>query len=365
MRRDLKRCGISYLLVLMLAFIAFGMFSEHVQAVDIKGAKFSIDLVFPKQQSDQSGTGFNVVLAPNETAQMGFVLHNKTNQNQTVVVRPTNATTTGTGDIDYQNWQHKPDASMNHPFTKLGVKTEQIKLPPKGTVRVVQTVKMPSALFDGVVLGGYDLSFAGDVLKEAKKAGKLPKTTGFLNAYAYAIGVMIISGHSERINPDFKLREVKPRLVNAQATLQYDLQNFQPMYIQNHGLRVTGTMTPRGSKKVINSDTLSMSFAPNSTAPILMRFGTQQVPAGRFTLHVVAKLADRTWQFSRNFTISNAEANRLNKNNASVKQSFLWLWILIGLFVLLVIVVLIVWLYRRALNRGRLEAEGKSRKNRR
>ncbi|KRL11950.1 hypothetical protein FD09_GL000559 [Schleiferilactobacillus perolens DSM 12744] len=238
----------------------------------------------------------------------------------------------------------------------MGARTQKVTLPPNKTVKIVQRVKMIGAPFDGVVLGGYTLSSAESTLAQAKKSGKLPKKTGFVNNFAYSVGVLIIAGHSEQVQPDFRLRKVGPRVVNAQSALLYQLQNFQPMYIQNRGLKVTGQMTPRGSSKIIISNSLAMSFAPNSTASILMKFGSQQVPAGKFTLHVVAKSDGRTWQFKRDFSISNAEANRLNKSNASVKQSLLWLWILIGLFILLVATILVVWLYRRAVKRGRLEA---------
>lgn len=361
-----KRLIVWLLLAIGLTyFFTMVLFPSLANAAYIKGASFSVDLIYPKQQSDHSGAGFNVLLSPGESATFGFELHNVSKKQQTVMIRPTNANTTGSGSIDYQDWKKKPDSSMVHPFTELGAKVQAVKLPPGGSARVVQTTKMSSAPFDGVILGGYQLASKDDVLEAAKQSGKLPKKTGFVNNYAYAISVLIVAGRSENVQPDFKLQRVEPRVVNAEAALVYQLQNFKPMYLQNHGLQVTGTMTPAGSNRVVNSNGLSMSFAPNSTADIAMRFGTKEVPSGKFTLHVIAKSADRTWRFKRNFTISNAEANRLNKNNASVKQSFLWLWILIGLFVLLVVVILVVWLYRRALRRGRLEAQNGSIKNRR
>ncbi|MCI1851956.1 DUF916 and DUF3324 domain-containing protein [Schleiferilactobacillus harbinensis] len=363
----LKRRVAAWLMVIggVLFFLA-GAFPKQVQAATLNfgSANFTVTPIPPKQQSDVNNGGFDVLLSPGESAQLGFKLQNKINKEITVRMRPAAATSSGSGDIGYINFSGPLDdtlANLGVALTKIGAKPQVIKLPPKGVVTVQQKITVPNKPFNGVIVGGYNFI-------SSSYQGKVSSSKGIQlkNQPAYEVGVILLVGKTESVKPDFKLRTIKPAMQSARAVVLFNLQNTMPMYILNKGLTITAKMTPAGSKKVINSLRQKMSFAPNSNADVPLVFENQQLPSGKFTLDVVASTDSQHWHFRKNFTISNAEANRLNRNNLTLKSSYLWLWILIGVLVLIFIVVLVVWLYRRGIKRGQnMRSAGNADKHRR
>lgn len=325
---------------------------QPVQATTLNfdPADFTVTPIPPKQQSDVNDGSFDVLLSPGESVLFGFKVQNKVNKAITVNMRPAAAASSASGAIDYTQFSGPLDdtlANLGVALTKIGAKAQVIKLPPKGTVTIQQRVTVPNTPFNGVILGGYNFissSFRGS--DSGQKGIRLK------NQPAYEVGVTILVGKTETVKPELKLRTIKPAEQNARAVVLFNLQNTMPMYILNKNLTVTAKMMPAGSKKIVNSLRQKMSYAPNSNADIPLVFENQELPSGKFTLDVVAATDSQRWHFRRNFTISNAEANRLNRSNATLRPSYLWLWILIGVLVLIFITVLVVWLYRRGIKRG-------------
>lgn len=318
--------------------------------LNVGSANFTVTPIPPKQQSERDSSSFDVLLTPGASADFGFKVQNKVDKAITVKMRPAVATTGGTGSLGYTQFSAPLDntlARLGVALTKIGAKSETIKLLPKGTVTIKQTITVPNTFLNGVILGGYN--FISDSYQDKSSS---QKGIRLKNQPAYEVGVLILVGKTETVKPSLQLRTIRPAAQNARAVVLFNLQNTMPMYILNQGLTLQAKMYPAGSKKVINSLKQKMSFAPNSNADVPLVFENQQLPSGKFTLDVVASTDSQHWHFRKNFTISNAQANRLNRNNLTLKSSYLWLWILIGVLILIFIVVLVVWLYRRGIKRG-------------
>lgn len=360
-----RRIAIILLVFGSLVLLAASVSSAHVEAATLNfgSANFTVTPIPPKQQSDVNSSSFDVLLTPGESTVFAFKVQNKVNKAITVQMKPAAAITSGSGALGYTQFTGKLDNTLERlgvALTEIGAKPQVIKLPPKGTVTVQQTITVPRTQFNGVILGGYNFisnSYQGSVTST--------KGIQLKNQPAYEVGVIILVGKTESVHPDFLLRTIKPAMRSARAVVLFNLQNTQPMYILNQGMTLTAKMMPVGGKRVINSLTQKMSFAPNSNADIPLVFENQELPSGKFTLDVVASTGSQRWHLRKNFTISNAEANRLNRSNATLKSSYLWLWILIGVLVLIFITVLVVWLYRRGIKRGQTMNGGTGSNNRR
>nr|WP_054777163.1 DUF3324 domain-containing protein [Lacticaseibacillus saniviri] len=90
-----------------------------------------------------------------------------------------------------------------------------------------------------------------------------------------------------------------------------------------------------------------LMIAPNSNFTYPISWGGQRLEAGDYTLHGTGSTGGQSWKFTRNFTISAAEADQLNQE-AGFKPDYTWLWITIAILVLIILGLLIYWLGRRS-----------------
>src|SRR5690625_5984441 len=102
---------------------------------------------------------------------------------------------------------------------------------------------MPNEEYDGIVLGGLNFEKVMDE-EEASEGVSLQ------NKYAYVIGVQL-SENDHEVFPELELTSVQPELVNHRTAVVTNLQNSQPVLIED--MTVDAEIDKQGEKEPLKS----------------------------------------------------------------------------------------------------------------
>lgn len=107
-------------------------------------------------------------------------------------------------------------------------------------------------------------------------------------------------------------------------------------------------------------------MAPNSNFNYPISLNGEKLKAGKYTLKLNAQAKEGKWSFTKDFTISETDAKKYNSQDVSIKKDWTWVYILIGILLILIALFLIFFIIRRNRKkqeeRRRLEA-ARNRKN--
>ncbi|WP_317914837.1 WxL protein host-binding domain-containing protein, partial [Carnobacterium maltaromaticum] len=90
-----------------------------------------------------------------------------------------------------------------------------------------------------------------------------------------------------------------------------------------------------------------------------------KLKAGDYTLVMTAKSMDKTWKFKKDFTIKADVAKELNEKDVTVKKDYTWLYIVIGIALVLSALVLIWLIIRKKKQEKQKQAELRRRQAKR
>lgn len=267
-----------------------------------------------------------------------------------VVVKPTVAGTTNQGQINYANVTSVRDSSLKYDWTKMGPVKQKVTIPAKGSQTVSETINVKAPKFNGVLLGSF---YIYSPTINHKMHHKKSKGMSLTNNYSYSVSTLFKVGNVDKVQPDLRLVRVRPTLLGIQPAVNINLQNFEPKYITNNDMRVKAKIYPAKSNKLLfQNSQKQMNFAPNSNFNFPVSWGNKPMKAGNYQARVRINTSGKSWYFKKNFTISPADANRLNRNNPNTKRNYWPLIITIIVIVLLLIGVLFYWFYKRGQNQA-------------
>ena len=170
------------------------------------------------------------------------------------------------------------------------------------------------------------------------------------------------------VAPNLILREVEPGQINARNAILTKLQNDQRTYINQ--VSISATITKKNSKEpVYQVEKEKMQVAPNSNFSFPISLNKKALKPGNYRLSMsiygnksekgaFAKEKDpktkyeNHWTFKKDFRIDPQVADDLNQKDVTLKQDNTWLYLLIGLIVLVVFgwCIYILWRKRRQNN---------------
>ncbi|EUJ25373.1 DUF916 and DUF3324 domain-containing protein [Listeria cornellensis] len=333
-------------LVAVLAVISVMISGILIHTETSKAAEmnFSVSAVIPDNQIDKSKTYFELRMKPNQVQELEVVLTNGLARAVTVETSANTAVTNDNGIVDYSNKAPKLDNTLQAPFSKIAEMPSEITVPAKGSKTVKVKVTMPSAPFEGFILGGIHFSEKDDGDKKESGEGVQIK-----NKYAYVIGV-ILSENDVAVEPDMKLNTIKPDQVNYRNVLKANLQNIKPVIIQN--LAVEAHVYKEGSDKALYSakqDTLRM--APNSNFDFGIGWNNQEFKPGKYRLKMVASSGDSVWKWDEPFEIKGDTAADLNDKAVELEKDYTMWYVAGGVLLALLVFGLVFWLGRRSRKR--------------
>ncbi|MBA1394750.1 DUF3324 domain-containing protein, partial [Lactobacillus sp. XV13L] len=155
------------------------------------------------------------------------------------------------------------------------------------------------------------------------------------NRIRYVTGIVLHS-QSAAVTPHLTLGpRVGAQARNLQSGITFELRNPQPINLSQVKLNVLITSA---NHKLPTRDINNAQMAPNSTWQAFVPY--KNLKAGSYTLHLrVQAKGDYEQEFTRKFTITAQDANRLNKDqNAQHNWPIMtWIILIIILGVILVI----------------------------
>lgn len=340
MRRNKK--GPFILLILLVIFLFDPLISEGSEF------QFSATPVPSDYQIDKEKSYFDLQLSPNQATEVQVKLKNDTEKEVKVGNSVNSAKTNSNGVVEYGDNKIKRDESLVFDLKDYVDYPDSITLKPMSEQTVPFKVKMPNEAFDGILAGG--ITF----MEEKEKSTRIESKQGLAieNDYSYVVA-LLMRQNTTIVTPNLILREVEPGQINARNAILAKLQNDQRTYINQ--VAISATITKKSNKETVYQvEKEKMQIAPNSSFSFPISLNKQALKSGDYRLSMsvygnksekgnFAKEKDSKtkyenhWTFKKDFRIDPQVADELNQKDVTLKQDNTWIYLLIGLVVLLVI----------------------------
>lgn len=339
----------TYRIQINILFIFLFFFGPIVAYANEAVVPFSVKAILPENQVNRNVSYFDLSMTPGQKQGLKVQVYNSSSGPIVVSVDTHFAATNGNGIITYDGTIKHYDETMQYPFNKISeVTSGLLSIEPKSQKTVTIQVNAPEESFNGQILGGIHFKL------HSNKESETNETVGFLNEYAYVIGVNIVEeGNSTQLEPQLILNDVEPGLINFQTGLQTSFSNKTPLLIDD--LTFTGEVYKREKKeplfrRVVND----FSVAPNSLFNFPIYFNNQPLEAGDYLFKATAKNDEHEWTFSEKFTISEPKADKTNDQAIDLQPSFQWIKNIFRMFiaVILVLIVIIIFLIIKQKNKS-------------
>lgn len=313
----IRSCILGVLMVVALGFcLVTG--AEATEKQQETGMSFTYGNKVPENQLKE-GAFFDLLVAQGQEQVLETDLTNLTNQDLTINVSVSNATTTGAGVIDYGPSQDQHTANLTHGLTDILEAPASIKLPKNGKTTLKMTLKIPAESIKGVVLGGIHLQQEVDQMKPLKDS------VSVTNQYAYIFSVSI--RETEDI-PAFVFESAGATVdPNNKSIVNVNVSNQVPRIIK--GMIVETLVTPKNSEEVLAEQRLeNAKMAPNSMMSIPLEVA---LASGDYQMKTIVKVGGESWQWVDDFTIEEKKGqNQVLEVRQEVKTSKVnWFGILV------------------------------------
>ena len=345
-------------IIFVLALVS--TFIPHVIAYAEEGesAGYSVAKVPPTvPQMNESSSFYDLSVKPGDDFEIQAELKNHASSETKVKMGDYTTYTNSNGEINYSAplAKKQEDESLKIRFSDIAELNEgpTVTLLPGEKKVVSMTIKIPEDAPEGVILGSWYFE-KDEENHDAEKENSESKKNGVMieNRFAYAMAVKL-TVQKEIDTPNMNLLKVFPDLNNYRKVINATVQNDQPAIISN--LNFAGKVTRKGRTEALITGKLEdRKMAPNSHFNVPFFLDKQQLEAGDYTLHLKATTTDskwekKTWEWSKDYTITRAEANKLNEeaiNDPEPETNYL-IYLLIAIIILLVLLLLVILLRRK------------------
>ncbi|MFD0898233.1 DUF916 and DUF3324 domain-containing protein [Loigolactobacillus binensis] len=335
-----KKTNYQYLILLIGLLLSLFGVSRAVQAAD--GPDFVLEPDYPQNQIENNGV-FNIRVKKGQKQTLTVKVINLSNKARKLTVKPRTAYTTNGGAIDYNRDKAPRDPTLKYSFRNMvKPKKQVVTVPAKGTTTIDFQVKMPNKKFSGLIAGGFHAT------SNYKNVTHV-KNVALTNKYAYVLAAYIRQDSVKAI-PAMRLKRIVPGVRGGNPAVLVNLQNYKSAVIS--GMTIDAKVREQGKKKVIRHSVNKLQqMAPNSNFNYGISWGKHPLKAGKYHLSLTAKMsATLGWKFERDFTITNADANRYNRE-AGFKPNYLWLWITLAVLIVVLLLILTYVAGRRRSNK--------------
>lgn len=312
------------MLGLVLGAITF-FFRPLTTQADISGVT-----VTPLIEDDSSGVTdrFQIVGKPNEERTVKISLGNFSINRYTLVLVPTNATTSMDGKITFHDKVKSGQFGLKHAFADMTTKKE-VTLKPNQTKDVSFKIKLPDSEIKGLTMGGFYIYVKGD---STKGSADVP---------------VWITDNNKAVGGILSLYNLSLDAIQKKPHMIVNLQNKEPGMMKNVIVHMTVKRKSwldrfnMGDKKMI-ADLTYPKVAPNSKIPVDFDQNTTPIKAGTYVIKGAARSGKATWTFHKTYTITQDQANNINKRCKGLIYDKTVTYILI-VCVLISLIFLIFW----------------------
>lgn len=329
---------IFYLVFLCLFSVLF--LTDVANAADKEDTLgYTVNLVEPNTQIDPTKSYFYVKTTPGEAQTLEVRIKSTKKEEVKIKIYGVNAITGDAGTIEYSEDKTLYDETLKEPITSmLKVETPEITVGNYEEKTVKIRLTPPKEPYEGVKMGA--IVFALDQGKQAKN--------GVSTEFSYRVGLIASQSGDEFNNGQtLNLNSVKASIKRGKKMVLATLQNPEPKVLEN--LNIIATMTKKGSDEVVKrKDVENYTLAPNSMFDFEMDWGIAELPSGTYTLKLDASNDYQEWQLSKEFTITNQQAKKINEESAFKIVTPDWIKIgTVVLIILTVVTIALVFIRRR------------------
>lgn len=306
---------------------------------------FSVESILPDNQRDKKQTYFDLRMKPGQEQTVYVLLKNTTKKNVTVNIAVNEAKTNMNGTTQYDTNKIERDSTLKYSLADIVTVEKKVVVKPNSEEKVPVKIKMPKEDIPGVILGG--LSFQQKESEVDKEEQSEDQGLSIKNRFSYNLAMML-STNDDEVQPELVLNDVKADLYNARTVILANIQNTQPMLMNQ--LEVKAHVTKKGeSEQLFKKNTKEMQMAPNSNFDYTIPLEGKVIEAGDYTLTMEAKSMGETWKWKKDFTVTDEQSAKFAEKDVDVTEedSSNWLWWVLGAVALLVIIGLIVFFLRK------------------
>lgn len=332
--------AISIVIVSLLGVHSVCFADSSEQASSSTGYYYTIE--YPDNQIG-SGGALNLRLTPGTEQTFNLILESYSDEDMTIELSIDQAATNNAGGIQYGPNNIELDESLQYKINDCISVESEVLLPAKQTVTVPIKVIAPKESFDGIILGSLQMMKKG---QEDQNQTDSPVT----NVFAYLVGITL-STSDEAVTKELKLNKISAGLSNYRNSFLIDLSNVSPTKLDNFSIDATITSKDNSSISY-SSKKLSMEMAPNSKISYPISLNGERFVSGKYNAHIKAASGSSEWEWDEEFTVSDDEADKYNREDVSLIQERGLPWktiiIIIGIILILVLIVLFfIILYKK------------------
>jgi len=317
-----------FLLITLVGFL-FSILTFFYMNVDTY-ADVSGVTITPLIEDDSSGVTdrFQIVGKSKSERHLKLSFSNFSINRYRLVIEPRNATTSMDGQLVYQDKVKAGQYGLKYAFSDM-TSTKEINIGPNKTKDVEFTVKLPSSEIKGLVMGGFYVYVKGD---RSKGSADVP---------------VWITTNNKSVGGILSLNNLALDVIGKKPHIIVNLQNKEPGAMK----KVIVHMTVKrkswldrfnlGPKKMI-ADLTYPNVAPNSRIPVDFDQNTTPISAGKYVVKGAARSGKATWTFQHTYTVTQDQANNINKRCKGLIYNKTTTYILI-VCVLVSLIFLIFW----------------------
>ncbi|WP_164509982.1 DUF916 and DUF3324 domain-containing protein [Lacticaseibacillus porcinae] len=337
-----------FLLPLFALLAALFMVPGHTTHAE--NLHYSVSAQLPSNQIDSGVSYFALKVTPGQKQNLGVSIVNSDSKAHNYRVSVNRAVTNTNGVIDYAKRGVKKAPSLQANIEDMTPKAFTVNVPANTTKTATIALTVPQQPFTGVALGGVRVAEL-----DSSTSKKSSKGLSLTNKFAYVIGLALQEDADySKIKPNMAMHSVNAKQMNYRNYITANVENTVPNLMRK--LKITAKVSKRGSSDTLLTTTKSaMAMAPNSMLAFPVSTNNNPLQAGKYTMDLEAWAKDDNgnyhWHFKKNFTITAAKANKLNKTAVELKKTkpnyLLWILIGIGILILLILLLILFLLFKR------------------
>jgi len=313
---------IVYLMSIMFFTLIGFIFTPNIVKADINGLTVT-PLVGDSDVSDK----FQIIGKSDATRTLKISLANFGTRNLKLHVVPTNATTSMDGKIVFTDNNIKAGQyGLKYAFADM-TKGQTVYLKTQTTKDLSFKIKLPADKIDHLIMGGFNIYD-----KQVNGTATIP---------------VWITGNNEPVGGIVTLHNLSLDVIRMKPHIIVNLQNKEPGMMKNV---IVHTTVKRKSwldrfnlgDKTMTADLTYPKVAPNSKIPVDFDQNTTPIKAGKYVVKGAARSGKATWTFHKTYTITQDQANDINKRCKGLIYNKTTTYILI-VCVLVSLIFLIFW----------------------
>ncbi|WP_367368626.1 WxL protein peptidoglycan domain-containing protein [Schleiferilactobacillus harbinensis] len=323
----MKLTGRQLFRIFLIVLLSTWWFLSHSV---IAQADISNISVTPMIEDSNVTDRFQLIVKPGQVRKVTISFTNFGSSDVTLSVVPRNATTSDDGKIVYTRNVSAGDNKLQFAFKDM-TESRTIHLKAQQTKDITFSINTPKSPFLGMVMGAF---FVYDS-SQTPSAGNVSVPVWLTQTNKAVGGSLLLAG-------------ISTAAVNQQPYVYVNLSNTQPGLMKNvivhMNIRRNGFMEWLNlGLKPMTADLKYDTIAPNSRIPISFNQKQTPIKAGNYVVSGTARTGKTEWKFGGTYSISQAEADKVNKASKNLVYDYTWAYLLgIAGLVLLIIIVLIL-----------------------